>query len=248
MTGFLRKLIIPDTTMPPSVSVVLPIYNEVASLSHVANAWSTYFSSKGVDYEFVFSEDGSTDGTKQLISDLLKLYPSVDARSDIRSGYGGGVLRGIKTSSKEFILFIDSDGQCMPDSFDTFIAEATSSSVQIGIRSPRRDPFVRIVYSYLFLLYFNLLFRSSIKDPSCPYILVHRDILTILTPYLSFMREGFWWGFVAACLKKRIPIVQHAIRHYPRFDGSTVVYKPSKMPGIILRNLKGLYRLHHAVI
>jgi hypothetical protein len=57
------------------------------------------------------------------------------------------------------------------------------------------------------------------------------------------MREGFWWGFIGAALKSKINISQYRIRHYARYDGSSVVYKFHKMPSIILRNIIGLIKL-----
>ena len=65
-------------------------------------------------------EDGSTDGTKELISELMQKYPISDQSSDERRGYGGGVTIGIKSSKYDYILCIDSDGQCMPNSFMKF--------------------------------------------------------------------------------------------------------------------------------
>jgi hypothetical protein len=62
-------------------------------------------------------------------------------------------------------------------------------------------------------------------------------------PNLLYMREGFWWGFIGAALKAKYKILQAPIVHYERYDGSTVVYKPSKMPAIILRNIRGLFQL-----
>ena len=230
----------------PSISVVLPIYNEVRSLSYVVEAWNKYFNSISLEHEFVFCEDGSTDGTKELIDQLLDKYPCIDLRSEIRRGYGGGVLSGIKYATKSHILCIDSDGQCMPDSFSEFLRNFSKTDVLIGIRSPRKDPNLRKVYSFLFKCYFKILFNSFIVDPSCPYILAKKDTYIHLVPYLAFMKEGFWWGFIGACHKKNLSISQYSIRHYLRRDGSTVVYKLRRMPSIIIRNAIGLLKLRFA--
>ena len=57
------------------------------------------------------------------------------------------------------------------------------------------------------------------------------------------MREGFWWGFVGAAKMYKLKFYEINIIHYERYDGSTVVYKFSKMPIIILRNIMGLIKL-----
>jgi hypothetical protein len=60
------------------------------------------------------------------------------------------------------------------------------------------------------------------------------------------MAEGFWWGFVGACLKQKIAITEIKIRHRERVAGSSHIYKPAKMPGIIFRNGIGLLKLRFA--
>lgn len=226
-----------------SISIILPIFNEKKSLNHVLFAWNKYLSTTNIDFEFLLCEDGSTDGTKDLIGELLNLYPCIDLSTKERRGYGGGVLAGINKAQKDYILCIDSDGQCMPDSFDFFLENIDQNSVLIGIRSPRKDPAIRKAYSFMFKAYFNLLFDTAIADPSCPYILASKQLFLSTVPYLSYMKEGFWWGFVAACTKLNINIKQIKIKHFERYDGSSVVYKVSRMPSIISRNILGLYRL-----
>jgi hypothetical protein len=60
------------------------------------------------------------------------------------------------------------------------------------------------------------------------------------------MTEGFWWGFVGACWKQTIPIKEFQIHHRERIAGNSQVFKVAKMPGIILRNGVGLFKLRFA--
>ena len=104
-----------------TISIILPVYNEVKSLEHVISNWSKYLIEKKLTHEFVICEDGSTDGTKELIKNLEKSYNISNQSVKNRRGYGQGVISGIIAAKYEFILCIDSDGQCMPDSFDEFL-------------------------------------------------------------------------------------------------------------------------------
>lgn len=226
-----------------SLSIILPTYNEVMSIEHVLNVWHDYLKKLKIKHEFIVCEDGSTDGTKDLILKLMKKFPIINESSIERRGYGGGVLAGIRASHYDYLLCIDSDGQCMPDSFNLFWDNRANSDILIGIRSPRMDPFLRKIYSFLFFVLHKILFPSSIKDPSCPYIMAKKQTYLKLLPFLSYMREGFWWGFIGAALKLKMKISQYKIQHYDRYDGSSVVYKPHKMPSIICRNIFGLLKL-----
>ena len=57
---------------------------------------------------------------------------------------------------------------------------------------------------------------------------------------------GHGGGYIGACKKLNLSINQFDIIHYERYDGSSVVYKFSKMPGIIIRNIFGLIKLRFA--
>jgi dolichol-phosphate mannosyltransferase len=226
-----------------SLSIVLPVFNEVKSLEYVVSNWHKFLNKKNFLHEFVICEDGSTDGTKELISRLKNKYPILIQSAKNRRGYAKGVIAGILASKYDLILCIDSDGQCMPDSFLEFYKNKNSADILIGIRSPRNDPFIRIIYSKLFKIIHDYLFKSGIKDPSCPYVFAKKEIYLKLLCKLEYLKEGFWWGFIGAAKMFGLSINQINIVHYKRYDGSTVVYKLSRMPMIIIRNITGLIKL-----
>ena len=226
-----------------NISLVLPVFNEKKSLLYVIKSWHQFLIKQNIKHEFVICEDGSTDGTKELVQELKEKYPISDQSSKERLGYGGGVTRGIKASKFEYILCIDSDGQCMPNSFMKFYNCEKEKDIIIGNRNPRRDPRLRIIYSKLLKVYHDLLFNSKITDPSCPYVFAKKNIYLELLPKLSYVKEAYWWGFIGAAIMLKKKIIEYDIEHFERYDGSSVVYKFSKMPGIIFRNLLGLLRL-----
>jgi dolichol-phosphate mannosyltransferase len=229
------------------ISIVLPVFNEKKNLQYVIDAWHKFLEKQNIIHEFVVCEDGSTDGTKELISEIKFNYPISDQSSEKRLGYGGGVTRGIMASKFDYILCIDSDGQCMPDSFLKFYNNDDKNvDIIIGNRNPRKDPLLRIIYSKCLKYFHDYLFKSQITDPSCPYILAKKNTYLDLLPKLSYVKEAYWWGFVGAAVMSKKKIIQYDIKHYERYDGSSVVYKFSKMPGIIFRNLRGLIRLKNS--
>jgi len=226
-----------------SISIVLPVFNEVKSLEYVLSVWNRYLNKKKILHEFVICEDGSTDGTKELIVKLQKKYPISNQSVKDRRGYGLGVISGIIASKYDYILCIDSDGQCMSDSFLEFYNNKHMADILIGNRNPRNDPIIRIIYSKLFKIVHDYLFNTKIKDPSCPYVLSKKKNYLMLLDKLQYLKEGFWWGFIGAAKMLELKILQINIVHYKRYDGSTVVYKLSRMPMIIIRNIIGLIQL-----
>ena len=227
-----------------SLSIILPVFNEVKSLEYVLSNWHKFLIKKNFLHEFVICEDGSTDGTKELIINLKSKYPISSQSFENRRGYGRGVMAGIIASKYDFILCIDSDGQCMPDSFMDFFNNKDLADILIGNRNPRNDPVIRIIYSKLFKIIHDYLFNTEVKDPSCPYVFAKKETYLKLLHKLEYLKEGFWWGFIGAAKMFGLSINQINIVHYKRYDGSTVVYKLSRMPMIVIRNIIGLIKLY----
>jgi len=225
------------------LSIIFPVFNEVKSLEHVLSSWNRYLNRENIIHEFVICEDGSTDGTKELVVSLKNKYPISSQAVLERRGYGPGVIAGIIASKYDLILCIDSDGQCMPDSFMKFYNNRHLADILIGNRNPRNDPVKRIIYSKLFKIVHDSLFNTQIKDPSCPFVLAKKKTYLKLLGKLKYLKEGFWWGFVGAAKMMGFTFFQIDIVHYKRWDGSSVVYKFNLMPMIIIRNIMGLIKL-----
>ena len=230
--------------MSIDLSIIFPIYNEVKSLEHVVKTWDNFLKNNtNINFELLLCEDGSKDGTKELIIELCTKYNAINLSTEERRGYGGAIIAGMNYASSDYIMCIDSDGQCMPDSFLSLWDIRDKSDIIIGNRKPRKDPFIRKVYSFFFKILHTILFNSKVIDPSCPYIIFKNKNVPQLIPYMKYMKEGFWWGFIGAVVKLKLSISQKNIIHYARYDGSTVVYKLAKMPSIIIRNIIGLIKL-----
>jgi glycosyltransferase involved in cell wall biosynthesis len=231
----------------PNLSIILPVHNEVDSLERVLSEWDSSLSKiPGLDHVFIICEDGSTDGTKELIVDLERRYPVLNNSVSWRRGYGQAVRDGFGLAKTDYVLCIDSDGQIGPDQMKEIWKRRSEDHFLIGWRYPRFDPPVRLIYSKLFKVYHRVLFPNQLHDPSCPFVLGHTKLLERVAPLLIYMKEGFWWGFVGACWKLKVPIDEIQIRHRERFAGNTQVYKFAKMPGIIFRNSIGLLKLRFA--
>ena len=227
------------------ISIVFPVYNEEDNLEKLISDWHKKLKEKlDNQFEFVIVEDGSKDRTKQIIKDLEKNYPIVNLSQDERRGYTKAVLDGIKGSNGEYILCTDSDNQIKVSSLVENLNNLPfDEAFLFGYRNPRKDPFNRLLYSQLFKIYHDIIFNSKLKDPSCPFVLGKKKLYMSL-PFeeLSKMKEGFWWGFVGVCIKKKISFKEVPIEHFSRQTGEAG-YKLTSLPGIILRNFIGLLKI-----
>ena len=214
------------------ISIVLPVHNEFLNLRSLIEEWDSELKKiSKIQHEFVIVEDGSSDGTKELIIELEKTFSIVNLSSEKKRGYSKAVLDGIKASKGNYILCTDSDNQIKVNSLIENINNLPTGEVFLfGARTPRNDPIHRKIYSKMFKILHDLLFNSNLSDPSCPFVLGQKETFKKLPEeFLLKMREGFWWGFVAVSKKKKINFNEVKIEHFKRSEGDAG-YKLSQFP------------------
>lgn len=226
----------------PELNVVLPVYNEAESIAGTLAEIHTELSPR-VRLEFVISEDGSVDETREILSRLSRELPMQLITSPERKGYSRAVRDAFKRCTAPWILFLDSDGQCLPSDYWALKEkrDAGGYDVAIGHRVNRSDSFFRRVMSGSFLAVYQLLFRVPVHDPSCPFLLINKEVVDSVVDELGVLREGFWWEFVARIHRKGYRIGEVPVTHRQRAAGETKVYHLSKLPGIASRHFVGLF-------
>lgn len=231
--------------MKIKISIVFPVYNEVNSLQKVIKEWSNKLAKVDkLNFEFVIVEDGSTDGTKELIQKLEMKYPINNQSQKKRRGYTKAVVDGIYASRGKYILCTDSDDQIRVENLIKNLNNLPQKKIfVIGCRSPRNDPFFRIIYSKLFKIFHDFLFNTKLKDPSCPFVIGNAsDFKKLPKNELLFTREAFWWGFVAIARKRKFLFKEIFIKHEKRVAGEAG-YSLTDLPFIILRNMIAMIKI-----
>jgi glycosyltransferase involved in cell wall biosynthesis len=231
-----------DQLQPLEVEILLPVHNEAETIeSTLREIYREVCHDLRV--RFIICEDGSKDNSKDVLRRLREEIPMNLILSDDRKGYSRAVRDGMEALEAHYLVCMDSDGQCDPKDFQRFWDLRGTSDVVVGWRRPRADPLLRRALSRFFRFFFRLLYRVPIHDPSCPYILVRKDVVKRLVNQLGAMQQGFWWEFVARLYRMGCSIREVEVHHRVRAGGTTQVYDFRKMPGIFLRHLLALFRI-----
>lgn len=234
-----------EKALPPfDVEVLLPVHNEGASIERTMRGMYSEIS-QVAHAGFIVCEDGSRDNSKEVLRDLSEHLPIRLNLSNARKGYSRAMREGMDMLEAEFLLCLDSDGQCDPADFARFWNIRESADVIIGWRTHRADPLVRRILSRFFLVLYNGIFHAPVHDPSCPFVLMRKPVAKRLAEELGEMQEGFWWEFVARACRRGFSVRELPIHHRLRSTGVTQVYKWQKMPGIFLRHVAALGSIWH---
>ncbi|MBV8706756.1 MAG: glycosyltransferase family 2 protein [Acidobacteriaceae bacterium] len=133
----------------PEVEILLPVHNEAESIEGTIR--ETYGElSPRVNAGFIVCEDGSRDNTREILQGLAQDLPLRLNMSPARKGYSKAVREGMQMLQADYLLCLDSDGQCDPKDFWKFWALRSDYDLIIGWRVHRSDTLLRRTFSRFF--------------------------------------------------------------------------------------------------
>jgi glycosyltransferase involved in cell wall biosynthesis len=226
----------------PRLDVVLPVHEEAAIIERVLDESYGEFC-RHVVPRFIVCEGGSRDGTRQVIEALRARLPIMLRAQPDRGSYSAAVIEGIATAETEHVLVMDADGQCDPRDLPRFLAAAAGADIVVGQRVPRRDPAVRRFLSFGFRALHRFLFGATVRDPSCPYVLLRRAAVAPLLPTMGRLPTGFWWELAALAKSAGCTVHEVPTRHRERWAGRSRAIRLSDLPRLALTHVVGLVRL-----
>jgi dolichol-phosphate mannosyltransferase len=100
----------------PQLSIVVPVYNEAANLEVLFASLHAVLEEEGYNYEVIFIDDGSTDGTFEVVKQLHERNAAVKGYSFSRNfGHQTALFAGLSKSTGEVVISMDGDMQHPPE-------------------------------------------------------------------------------------------------------------------------------------
>ena len=156
------------STSAPAFSVVIPVYNEAESLDELVLSVESAMSSLGRDYEIVFVDDGSTDGSFQKLKALAERRPTIRLFSFRRNlGKSPALTCGFQNAAGRWIVTLDADLQDDPRNIAAMHQHLEQEDLDLvnGWRKDRRDAPLKVMASKIFnLLVIRTFFGVSFRD------------------------------------------------------------------------------------
>ncbi|MDP2998355.1 MAG: glycosyltransferase family 2 protein [Bryobacterales bacterium] len=167
------------------VSIIIPVYNERNLLAQVLERVLAAPLPEGCDREVIVVDDGSTDGTPDIVA-RFAARPEVHAcRSETNHGKGSAIRLGITHATGDFILVQDGDLEYDPHDYVKLLEPLVTrrAAVVYGSRFPggaRGMKFANRLANRLLTLAANLLYQARITDEATAYKAFRADILKSL--------------------------------------------------------------------
>lgn len=173
-----------------TLSVVVPIYNERESLRPLFQEIYAALNGTDVAFEVVAVDDGSTDGSRELLIELAAKYPNFRGIAFRRNfGKAAALAAGFDHAQGKFIVTMDADGQDNPQEISRFLeALEQGSDLVVGWKFPRHDPFSKTLPSKLFNWATQRMSGVNLHDFNCGFKAYRRTVAQEMPLYGELFR------------------------------------------------------------
>jgi len=201
----------------PLVSLVVPVYNEAATVREVYARASEALTDLGQPYELIFVDDGSTDGTWEVLEALHEGDEHLRAvRFKRNFGQHPALHAGITRARGDVVVTMDADLQNDPADIARLVqAVESGSDVASGRRRSRGDGRGRVLPSRLVNKMLRSFTQADISDFGCAFNAYRREVLLPLLG--SVGKQKFTKALV---LSTGASVMEVDIEHRARGDRS----------------------------
>ncbi len=203
----------------PDVSVVVPVFDEAASLGELTEGVRTSCQGATLSFELLLVDDGSKDGSWEIITRLAAEDPRiVGIRLRRNFGKSAALSTGFHASRGEFVVTMDADLQDDPAEIPGLIEVLRDGNDLVsGWKKRRRDPLSKTIPSRFFNFVTRVLSGIPLHDFNCGLKAYKSDVVKDVRLYGELHRyipllarnEGF------------TKIAEKEVLHHPRKYGRT---------------------------
>jgi len=199
------------------ISVIIPVYNEVESINElhkqIVKALEDYST-----YEIIFIDDGSSDGSVEIIKTICELDNSIKLIQFHRNyGKSAALAEGFKHANGNYIITMDADLQDDPNEIKNLVNKLEEGfDVVSGWKKDRKDPLSKRLPSKLFNFVTRLFTGVYIHDFNCGLKIYRKAVVKTLELYGGRHRY-----IPAMAGQKKFKVTEIIVNHRPRIYGET---------------------------
>jgi glycosyltransferase involved in cell wall biosynthesis len=202
---------------PPEISVVVPVYDEAGSLPRLDAEIAGALRPLGLAYEVIYVDDGSTDGSAEVLLGLAREDSTVRViRQRRNSGQTAALDAGFRAARGAVVVTLDADLQNDPADIPRLLALMDRFDVVSGVRVPRRHSWLRRVSSHIANRVRNRVTHDDVTDVGCTLRACRAELLRRVPMFAGMHRFLPTLLRMAGARTAEIPV-----NHRPRLHGRT---------------------------
>ncbi|MBA2709789.1 MAG: glycosyltransferase family 2 protein [Tatlockia sp.] len=201
---------------PVDLSIVIPVYNEVDNIETLYLEIVDALPVERFQYEVIFVDDGSIDGTQERLKNLSIIHPNLRVLYHKKNyGQSAALLSGAKLARYSMLVTLDGDGQNDPADIPRLFEQLDDTkTVVLGNRKKRDDNGLRKFSSRVGNNIRRSLLKDECPDTGCSLKLFPKDAFLAL-PHFNHLHR-----FLPALFKRAgYKLVNLPVNHRPRWHG-----------------------------
>lgn len=206
-------------SLRPWISVVIPIKDERDNLQpltdRLLHVLQAHEQSNIAPFEIIYIDDGSTDGSSEVMDRLAAQHQSVTVlHFDRNYGQSSGFDAGFKHSAGELVATMDGDLQNDPADIATLLPYTKDFDLVCGWRKSRHDSLVRKISSRIANAVRSAVTGDRVHDTGCSLKIFRRRVVDRLQLFTGMHRF-----FPALALMHGFTVTEVPVQHHPRKHG-----------------------------
>ena len=203
--------------MNKSISVIIPTYNEQGSLAELAESLKDVLKSQK-EWEVLFVDDGSTDDSMQLLTEIAKKESNFKLIQFHRNyGKSAALAEGFKLAEGEYVVTMDADLQDDPHEIPNLISKLEEGyDLVTGWKKDRKDPWTKRFPSKIANFVTGLITGVKVHDMNCGLKIYRRAVVKSIDIYGGRHRY-----IPALAGQKQFRIAEIPVKHHERQYGVT---------------------------
>ena len=193
----------------PALSIVIPAFNEEQRLPRTIEQIERYLNARTIDYELIIVDDGSTDGTRQVMDAAAARNRRIRLEAlPANRGKGGALKAGVAVALGEEVLVTDADLSTPIEELEKLDAAikagagvAIASRAVHGSQIEVPQPVYRVLMGKVFNLIVQAVLLPGIWDTQCGFKLFRADVAK--AAFAGLTTDGFGYDPEVLYLAKR---------------------------------------------
>lgn len=194
------------------LSIIIPVYNEAKTVEEIIKRVEAV----NIDKEIIAVDDGSTDGSLDILNKIANEGRVKLIKHDKNSGKGAAIKTGLKTATGDIIIIQDADLETDPQDFYELIRPIINGETRavFGYRTIKKPASIYWWGGKLVSFFTWILYGGNVKDVNNGYKVMTRDLWQSLD--LQSSRFQICEEITAKLLKRKEKIIQVPTKYFPR--------------------------------
>lgn len=209
------------------LTIIIPVYNEEENLLRVENELTNFINASATPSKVLFVNDGSTDGSQQLIEAICARSSSFGyIAMDRNYGLSAAITAGFDAVTTPFTGYIDADLQTSPEDFNLLMQHIGNYDLVTGVRSQRKDGLGKKLSSKIANNIRRAFTHDGMDDTGCPLKVIRTDYARRIP-----MFSGLHRFLPAMVLLQNGRVKQVPVRHFSRIAGQSKFHLFNRLVG-----------------